>query len=321
MGVKMNDDEEGKKGKLMELSYEKEKKWELQCDGKLTKEENSRNWEADKSQHVVTLLRNGTQGTAYVDGESVGEATCELENKHPKGISHFYIGGGGGTAGSQEGVSVTVRNVLLYNRPLSSEEITALTKRFSIQQQKDVETVTEDIPATEVSQPATPEAVSQITVGGQDQIEQESLKTRKDASNGGASTSTLSTATTSSGGEESVNPSASGTSSEGTQTMDGTSSSDVNPTEGAGRGAGGTVQDGTAVNPEVGVSSGENGEMAGLTGGREEKQIRDVNATALSSNLGNLSQANNSDAGTMRESGMMMPPLLLLLGLWGFAAL
>ncbi|EKF29159.1 trans-sialidase, putative, partial [Trypanosoma cruzi marinkellei] len=66
MGVKMNDDDEGKKGKLMELSYEKEKKWELQCDGKLTKEENSRNWEADKSQHVVTLLRNGTQGTAYV---------------------------------------------------------------------------------------------------------------------------------------------------------------------------------------------------------------------------------------------------------------
>ncbi|EKF26394.1 trans-sialidase, putative, partial [Trypanosoma cruzi marinkellei] len=44
MGVKMNDDEEGKKGKLMELSYEKEKKWELQCDEKSVKE-NSRNWE------------------------------------------------------------------------------------------------------------------------------------------------------------------------------------------------------------------------------------------------------------------------------------
>ncbi|EKF28102.1 trans-sialidase, putative [Trypanosoma cruzi marinkellei] len=103
--------------------------------------------------------------------------------------------------------------------------------------------------------------------------------------------------------------------------MDGTSSSDVNPTVGAGRGAGGTVQDGTAVNPEVGVSSGENGEMAGGAGGREEKQIRDVNATVLSSNLGNLSQANNTDAGTVRESGLMLPSLLLLLGLWGFAAL
>ncbi|EKF39156.1 trans-sialidase, putative, partial [Trypanosoma cruzi marinkellei] len=208
---------------------------------------------------------NGNQGSAYVDGESVGEATCAVENKGSKSISHFYIGGDGGSAGSQEDVSVTVRNVLLYNRPLSSEEITALNTKLPIQKQKDVETGMAGIHATEVSQPPALETVSETSVGGQEQTEEELLKTRKDASNAGASTSTLSTVTTSSGGEESVNPSASGTSSEGTQTMDGTSSPDVNPTVGAGRGAGGTVQDGTAVGPEVDVSSGENGEMAGGT--------------------------------------------------------
>ncbi|EKF32194.1 trans-sialidase, putative [Trypanosoma cruzi marinkellei] len=319
MGVKINE-EKGQKRKLMELSYDKEKKWELQCDKKSVKE-NSRNWKAEKSQHVVILLRNDTQGSAYVDGKSMGEATCQLENTGTKGISHFYIGGGEGSAGSQEGVSVTVRNVLLYNRPLTSEEITALNTKLSIQKQKDVETEMAGIHAKEVSQPTALAAVPQITVGGQEQTGEESLKASKDTSNAGASTSTLSTVTTSSGGEEPVNPSASGTSSQGTQTMDGASSSDVNPTVGGGRGAGGTVQDGTAVGLEVGVSSGENGEMAGGTGGREEKQIREVNATALSSNLGNLSQANNTDAGTVRESGMVLPSLLLLLGLWGFAAL
>ncbi|EKF28463.1 trans-sialidase, putative, partial [Trypanosoma cruzi marinkellei] len=186
MGVRL--DGEGEKSKLMELSYDKGKKWELQCDGKLVKQK-SRDWETEKSQHVVILLRNGTQGTAYVDGESVGEATCELENTDNKGISHFYIGGDGGTAGSGEDVPVTVRNVLLYNRPLSSGEITALNTKLSIQKHKDVETVTEGIRAPVVSQPPALETVPQITVGGQEQTEQELLKASKDASSGGASKS------------------------------------------------------------------------------------------------------------------------------------
>ncbi|EAN99869.1 Mucin-associated surface protein (MASP) [Trypanosoma cruzi] len=49
-------------------------------------------------------------------------------------------------------------------------------------------------------------------------------------------------------------------------------------------------------------------------------QDGEVNGTALNSSLGHLSQMNNSDAGTMRGSGLL-PLLLLLLGLWGFAAL
>ncbi|KAF8288082.1 putative trans-sialidase, Group V [Trypanosoma cruzi] len=115
---------------LLGLSYNKEKKWILLCGGGQNKE-HSRDWdpETTKKDHVVILLRNGNQGTAYVDGERVGEdAQCQLENTEPKGISHFYIGGDGDSAvstESQEGVSVTVTNVLLYNRPLDSTELDA----------------------------------------------------------------------------------------------------------------------------------------------------------------------------------------------------
>ncbi|EAN81345.1 trans-sialidase, putative, partial [Trypanosoma cruzi] len=70
-------------------------------------------------------------------------------------------------------------------------------------------------------------------------------------------------------------------------------------------------------------SSIANGETAGGMDGQEEEvntQVRDVNAAALNSGLGNVSQGNNSAAGALRES-RLLPSLLLLLGLWGFAAL
>ncbi|RNC54948.1 trans-sialidase [Trypanosoma cruzi] len=75
-----------------------------------------------------------------------------------------------------------------------------------------------------------------------------------------------------------------------------------------------------AVTTGVSVSSGESGETVGGEDGQGEahSRVREVNATALSSSLGNLSQGNNSDAGTVRESGLL-PLLLLLLGLWGLA--
>ncbi|EKF27561.1 trans-sialidase, putative [Trypanosoma cruzi marinkellei] len=49
-------------------------------------------------------------------------------------------------------------------------------------------------------------------------------------------------------------------------------------------------------------------------------QDGEVNATVLNSSLGNMSWGNNTgDASTVGGSGLL--PLLLLLGLWGFAAL
>ncbi|EKF32256.1 trans-sialidase, putative [Trypanosoma cruzi marinkellei] len=310
MGVKMS----GNENKLLlGLSYvKKENKWELLCDGKSNSDKPSSTREAEKTYQVAIVLRNGNQGSAYVDGQPVGEAPCELENKKDKKISHFYIGGDGGSASgtvSQEGVSVTVSNVLLYNRPLDDTEIGALhPNKASI-----------PFPVDRLSKGTTLHS----SPGGRQEEQEQPLEIRA-ADSQGLSTTSLSTANTPSGEEGSVKEMASGESPDGTQSMDGVFLPDGE--QRTGRGAGGTVKDGTAVNPEVDVSSRENGGTAGGTNGQEEEGIyqkdSDVNAAALSSNLGNLSQANNSDAGTVRESGMMpLPSLLLLLGLWGFAAL
>ncbi|KAF8284925.1 putative trans-sialidase, Group V [Trypanosoma cruzi] len=124
MGVRL--DGEGDK-KLMELSYNKEKKWILLCGGGPMSKEYSSDWRPETKRHVVILLRNGSQGTAYVDGQRVGgDEQCQLENTNSKVISHFYIGGDGEKTRSQGDVSVTVTNVLLYNRPLDEAVIRVL---------------------------------------------------------------------------------------------------------------------------------------------------------------------------------------------------
>ncbi|EKF98831.1 trans-sialidase, putative, partial [Trypanosoma cruzi] len=121
MGVLLNDEE---KTKLMELSYDSGKKWHVLCGDKTTTEVSS-TWETGTPQHVVILLKNGTQGSVYVDGQRVGNGECALGSGESKEISHFYIGGDGENAANKEGVSVTVTNVLLYNRPWDEAEITA----------------------------------------------------------------------------------------------------------------------------------------------------------------------------------------------------
>ncbi|RNC39134.1 amastigote surface protein 4 [Trypanosoma cruzi] len=132
MGVNMK----GEQGKFFGLSYEKERKWMLLCgDGTTNSGELSSTGEPGTKRHVVILLRNGTQGSVYVDGQRVGDASCELGEAESKGISHFHIGGDGDKTREQEGVPVTVTNVLLYNRPLSSAEMTAHnTIKLSISQ-------------------------------------------------------------------------------------------------------------------------------------------------------------------------------------------
>ncbi|RNC40451.1 putative trans-sialidase, partial [Trypanosoma cruzi] len=126
MGVKMND---SGKTVLLGLSYNGGGKCILVCRGGTNTEGQSVTLATEATHHVVILLRNGTQGSAYVDGKSVGgDVPCALENKDSKAVSHFYIGGGersGDSAGSEEDVSVTVTNVLLYNRPLNDDEINA----------------------------------------------------------------------------------------------------------------------------------------------------------------------------------------------------
>ncbi|EKF99985.1 trans-sialidase, putative, partial [Trypanosoma cruzi] len=154
MGAKMNDDKKNSFG----LSYEKEKKWILLCgDATTNSGEQSRVSEPEKAQHVVILLRNGNHGSAYVDGQPVGgNEQCKLETTDSKEISHFYIGGETDDAESREGVSVTVTNVMLYNRPLDDNEITALNKKKpSISRLGDGNKLAKVIPSAEVIAPAS----------------------------------------------------------------------------------------------------------------------------------------------------------------------
>ncbi|KAF8297385.1 putative trans-sialidase, Group V [Trypanosoma cruzi] len=276
MGAKMNEGDD--KTVLLGLSYNKEKKWILLCGEKPTEVQN-RIEEQEKTHHVAIVLQNGNQGSAYVDGQRVGEP-CELEIKEDKKISHFYIGGDGSNTEGQGGVSVTVTNVLLYNRPLDDNEITALNAI------KPPITPPKETRAQEIVLPSpgrTPQAGQEPLNGGE-------------GVGGGSASSAASIATT--------------------------PSSDVAQTV-ATMGGDKMQGDGSLQTPDVSMSSGADRETAGGTDGQEEEihpQDRDANATALSSSLGNLSQGNNTDASTVSGSGLL-PSLLLLLGLWGFAAL
>ncbi|EAN96461.1 putative trans-sialidase, Group VI [Trypanosoma cruzi] len=332
MGVKMNGDDENPV--LLGLSYNnKEKKWEVLCGGKPTEVQNHIEGQ-EKTHQVAILLQNKKQGSAYVDGRRVG-ATCQLENKEDRKISHLYIGGDGSNTEGQGGVSVTVRNVLLYNRPLDDSEITALNAiKVPITPPKETN-------AQEIVLPSP---------DGTPQAGQEALNGGEGAAGGSASPSAVSASTTSSGSGQSVNQLAPGKPPDGNADVDGAPSSDADPT--VGEGSADTIQgdgphtpsvgntaaaadtnvltakgeghDGPALTPDLSVSPGADGETAGGTDAREEEihpQDREVKSAALSSSLGNLSQGNNSDAGTVRERRVPSLPSLLLLGLWGFAAL
>ncbi|ESS60524.1 trans-sialidase [Trypanosoma cruzi Dm28c] len=335
MGAKVNGDDNGKTI-LLGLSYNnEEKKWTLLCGGGQNKEL-SGTWETqtDTTQYQVAIvLQNGNQGTAYVDGRRVGDVQCQLEGKEDKKISHFYIGGDGSNTEGRDGVSVTVRNVLLYNRPLDGNEITALNAiKPPITPPKE----TREQEIVLASSGRTPQA-------GQDPL-------NGDEGAGGLGVpKAASIATTSIPVGQTVQQLASETPPDGNADEDGAFSSSGNPT--VGEGSADTIQgdgphtpsvggtpaaadtnvltaetighDGPALTTEVTVSSGADGETTGGTDGQEEEEIhpqdREVNATAISSSLGNLSQGNNTDAGTVRGSGLLSS-LLLLLGLWGFAA-
>ncbi|EAN88386.1 putative trans-sialidase, Group VI [Trypanosoma cruzi] len=329
IGVKMNDNG---KTVLLGLSYNnKEKKWMLLC-GEEKSNELSSPWKPGKTHQLAIVLQNGNQSTAYVDGERVGEdAQCELETTESNEISHFYIGGDGGDAGSQKDVSVTVTNVLLYNRPLNEAEVCALNPN--------------NVPIPPPVGGSAQGTLLQSPSDGQPPLGRESLNENEGVGSGDVSPSAVSTAPPLAG-EGSVKQLALRTSLGGSKNVDVVSSPDGDTTVGAE--AGDTVPGdrppqtsaGTpatadanaptaetvghvdpAVTTGVSVSSGESGETVGGRDGHGEvhSEVREVNATALNSSLGNLSQGNNSDAGTMRESGLL--PSLLLLGLWGLAAL
>ncbi|ESS63294.1 trans-sialidase [Trypanosoma cruzi Dm28c] len=224
IGVKMAGDDNNPV--LLGLSYDKEKKWQGLCSGG-TDKEHGVTWEKDTTHQVVLMLRNGTQASAYVDGQPVlGDAQCDLKNTEDKRISHFYIGGDGGAGGVSEvqDVSVTVTNVLLYNRPLDDNEIAALNPN--------------KVPIPPLVVGGAQGTLLQSLSDGQAPSGPKSLNENQGAGSGRTSPSEPSTVTTS--GEESVKQSALRASPGGSKHVDVASSSDGDPR--VGTQAGGAMQ-------------------------------------------------------------------------------
>ncbi|EKG00269.1 trans-sialidase, putative, partial [Trypanosoma cruzi] len=195
---------------LLGLSYDSGKKWHVLC-GDKNPEELGSTWEKEKTQHVVILLRNGTQGTAYVDGQRVGRnEECALGNGGSKEILHFYIGGDGKNAENKGDVSVsvtvTVRNVLLYNRPWDDDEIAAFNPN-------------KDPTPSPVNAPSQGTAI-QPSGGGKE----EQGQSLGSSGVNGVSAPTVSSAKTSSGGEGSASQLVSQESSDGSKSVGGASS-------------------------------------------------------------------------------------------------
>ncbi|KAF8280193.1 putative trans-sialidase [Trypanosoma cruzi] len=115
---------EGHPTKIIGLSYGAGRKWETVFYGKTTAQDSA--WEPGREYQVALMLQGGNKGSVYVDGKLVGssETIPTLETTVLE-ISHFYIGGDEGGSGSD----LTVKNVFLYNRPLSADELKMVTKR------------------------------------------------------------------------------------------------------------------------------------------------------------------------------------------------
>ncbi|ESS63450.1 trans-sialidase [Trypanosoma cruzi Dm28c] len=293
IGVKMDDSDNTV---LLGLSYNGGGKWILLCGGRENKEHSS-TWEPRTTHQVTIVLQNEKQGSAYVDDTLVGNAQLDLQDiEGSKRISHFYIGGDGGSAEGQAGVSMTVSNVLLYNRPLTFEEIAGLAKNTITIPKPEGPKSSETFPRSPMVGGSDMEGtVTQSNSAGQLPLEKKPLKENIGGGAGGVS---------------------------GAASVATTPSSDASPT--VATVGGDTVQrNGSPQTPEESVSSGEDGETLEGTDAQGEEGIhplnREVNGTALNGSLGKLSQGNNSDAGGVRGSGL--PSLLLMLGLWGFAAL
>ncbi|RNE97688.1 group II trans-sialidase superfamily, partial [Trypanosoma conorhini] len=110
--------------KFVGLAYTAAKKWETVFNGAATAPiGGGGDWEPGK-EYQVALMLQGNKGSVYVDGELVGssEALPTPEARSYK-VSHFYFG-------DDEGGSVTVTNVFLYNRPLSATELKILNDAY-----------------------------------------------------------------------------------------------------------------------------------------------------------------------------------------------
>ncbi|EKF38277.1 trans-sialidase, putative [Trypanosoma cruzi marinkellei] len=105
------------------LSYNTDRKWETVFYGIKTAQDG--NWEPGREYQVALMLQDGRKGSVYVNAELVGSSeTMPSYEEMFSYVSHFQIGGDEGDSDS----SMTVKNVFLYNRPLSADEIKMVKK-------------------------------------------------------------------------------------------------------------------------------------------------------------------------------------------------
>ncbi|RNE95677.1 group II trans-sialidase superfamily [Trypanosoma rangeli] len=106
---------EGEITTFVGLSYTMKKRWGTVFNG-ITRITRNSTWEPGK-EYQVALMLQGNEGSVYVDGVLVESSdTLPTLKSRRQDISHFYFGGG-------KNSSVTIKNVFLYNRQLSKQEL------------------------------------------------------------------------------------------------------------------------------------------------------------------------------------------------------
>ncbi|RNE95361.1 group II trans-sialidase superfamily [Trypanosoma rangeli] len=114
LGAGLNDKENTA---FVGLSYTTEERWGTVFDG-ITRITRNSTWEPGKEYKVALMLQDN-KGSVYVDGVLVGNTNkLPILKSRRHDISHFYFGGG-------ENSSVTIKDVFLYNRQLSEDELKA----------------------------------------------------------------------------------------------------------------------------------------------------------------------------------------------------
>ncbi|RNE97561.1 putative trans-sialidase [Trypanosoma rangeli] len=107
--------------KLMELSYTPDHKWVTTFNA-ATNHVPDKTWELNKAYQLALVLHDGS-GSMYADAQPLGSPVqLPMAGEAGRDVSEFYFLG---TGNSQ----VAVRNVLLYNRPLTAAELQVFLQR------------------------------------------------------------------------------------------------------------------------------------------------------------------------------------------------
>nr|AGN32966.1 hypothetical protein [Trypanosoma rangeli] len=107
--------------KLMELSCASDYKWVTTFNA-ATNHVPDRTWELNRAHQLALVLQDGS-GSMYVDAQPLGSPVqLQLAGEAGRDVSEFYFLGTGNN-------QVAVRNVLLYNRPLTTAELQVFLQR------------------------------------------------------------------------------------------------------------------------------------------------------------------------------------------------